>query len=171
MRRPIRRPHRGASSWCATSARHSGTRGNSGCSRCSARAARRAARTTSTDFEQQGFIKKVEGNKVRFDYRGMNQPLVDTVTVSDVIWACEQLAQIPDGHWQAAFRAGCVSAGAYRSLHQEDQGKDRAGSCAEGDGYALDAGRCSFSNDDEIAVRQHRFRQLLQRRMIALCIG
>ena len=58
------------------------------------------------DFEQQGFIKKVEGNKVRFDYRGMNQPLVDTVTVADVIWACEQLAKIPDGHWQAAFKAG-----------------------------------------------------------------
>jgi hypothetical protein len=57
-------------------------------------------------FEQQGFIEKVEGNKVRFDYRGVNQPLVDSVTVPDVIWACEQLAKIPDGHWQAAFRAG-----------------------------------------------------------------
>jgi len=57
-------------------------------------------------FEQQGFIEKVEGNKVRFDYRGLNQPLVDSVTVADVIWACEQLATIPDGHWQAAFKAG-----------------------------------------------------------------
>lgn len=57
-------------------------------------------------FEQQGFIDKVEGNKLRFDYRGMNQPLVDSVTVPDVIWACEQLAKIPDGHWQAAFKAG-----------------------------------------------------------------
>lgn len=58
------------------------------------------------DFEQQGFIEGVEGNKVRFDYRGMNQRLVDSVTVPDVIWACEQLAKIPDGHWQAAFKAG-----------------------------------------------------------------
>ena len=58
------------------------------------------------DFEQQGFIEKVEGDKVDFDYRGMNQPLVDTVSVADVIWACEQLAKIPDGHWQAAFKAG-----------------------------------------------------------------
>jgi len=58
------------------------------------------------DFEQQGFIEKVEGNKVRFDYRGMNQSLVDTITVADVVWACEQLAKIPDGHWQAAFKAG-----------------------------------------------------------------
>jgi hypothetical protein len=61
------------------------------------------------DFEQQGFIEKVEGNKVRFDYRGPNQPLVDLVTVPDVIWACEQLAKIPDGHWQAAFKAGWYS--------------------------------------------------------------
>ncbi len=58
------------------------------------------------DFEQQGFIEKVEGNKVDFDYRGMNQALVDMVTVADVIWASELLAKIPDGHWQAAFKAG-----------------------------------------------------------------
>lgn len=58
------------------------------------------------DFERQGFIKKVDGNKVTFDYRGFNQELVDRVTVPDVIWACEQMAKIPDGHWQAAFKAG-----------------------------------------------------------------
>jgi hypothetical protein len=57
-------------------------------------------------FEQQGFIKSVDGNKVEFDYRGMNESLVDTVTVPDVVWACERLAKIPDGHWQAAFKAG-----------------------------------------------------------------
>jgi hypothetical protein len=57
-------------------------------------------------FEQQGFIRAVNGNKVEFEYRGMNQPLVDLVTVADVIWACERLARLPDGHWQAIFRAG-----------------------------------------------------------------
>ena len=57
-------------------------------------------------FEQQGFIEKVEGDRVEFDYRGKNEALVDTVTVADVIWACERLAKIPDGHWQAAFKAG-----------------------------------------------------------------
>ncbi len=60
-------------------------------------------------FEQQGFITTVDGDDVDFDYRGMNQALVDIVTVPDVIWACEQLAKIPDGHWQAAFRAGAYS--------------------------------------------------------------
>jgi hypothetical protein len=58
------------------------------------------------DFERQGFIENVSGDKVEFDYRGMNQALVDTVTPADVIWACERLAKIPDAHWQAAFKAG-----------------------------------------------------------------
>ena len=82
-------------------------------------------------FEQQGFIKKVDGDDVDFDYRGMNQALVDTVTVPDVIWACEQLARIPDGHWQAAFKAGAYPQDGRRSLHQEDQREDRAGARAE----------------------------------------
>jgi hypothetical protein len=57
-------------------------------------------------FEEQGFIKGSDGLKVYFDYRGLNQELVNRVTVPDVIWACELLARLPDGHWQAAFRAG-----------------------------------------------------------------
>jgi hypothetical protein len=57
-------------------------------------------------FEEQGFVKKVDGNKVTFDYRGMNQKLLDRVTVPDVIWACELFNKISDDQWQAAFRAG-----------------------------------------------------------------
>ncbi len=63
------------------------------------------------DFEQQGFITRVDGNRVQFDYRGRNGVLLNLVRVPDVIWACELLARIPDGHWQAAFRAGHYSAG------------------------------------------------------------
>jgi hypothetical protein len=63
------------------------------------------------DFEQQGFITSVDGNKVTFDYRGRNGVLLNLIKVRDVIWACELLARIPDGHWQAAFRAGHYSAG------------------------------------------------------------
>jgi hypothetical protein len=57
-------------------------------------------------FEQQGFITEADGDAVDFDYRGLNQQLVDRVTRADVIWACELLNRIPDGHWQAAFLAG-----------------------------------------------------------------
>lgn len=70
---------------------------------------RQGSKNDIDGFEQQGFIKRVEGNRVIFDYRGMNQALVDVVTVPDVIWACELFARIPDGHWQAAFRAGGYS--------------------------------------------------------------
>lgn len=61
-------------------------------------------------FEAQGFITRVDGDDVVFDYRGLNQPLVDRVTVRDVIWACELLDRVPDGHRQAAFKAGAYPA-------------------------------------------------------------
>ncbi|MDO8679049.1 MAG: hypothetical protein Q7R30_10860 [Acidobacteriota bacterium] len=57
-------------------------------------------------FERQGFIKKVNGNRVAFDYRGMYGQLLNRVTPADVVWTCELLARLPDTHWQAAFRAG-----------------------------------------------------------------
>ena len=57
-------------------------------------------------FERQGFITAVEGNRVRFDYRGVNEALVKSLTVEDVVWTCELFARIPDKHWQDAFRAG-----------------------------------------------------------------
>ena len=58
------------------------------------------------DFVAQGFIKKADGEKVSFDYRGLNQALVDTITASDVVWACELLSRISDDQWQYAFKAG-----------------------------------------------------------------
>ena len=61
------------------------------------------------DFERQGFITAVRGTDVEFDYRGVNGPLIDSVTVADVIWVCDLFARIPDGHWRAAFQAGRYS--------------------------------------------------------------
>jgi hypothetical protein len=61
------------------------------------------------DFERQGFITAVNGDEVEFDYRGVNQALVDTIKAGDVVWACELFARIPDGHWRAAFAAGHYS--------------------------------------------------------------
>jgi hypothetical protein len=58
------------------------------------------------DFEEQGFIKRIEGDRVKFDYRGLDSSLLDVVTVPDVVWACELLSRLPDAHWEAAFKAG-----------------------------------------------------------------
>jgi hypothetical protein len=60
-------------------------------------------------FEEQGFITRVNGAEIEFDYRGMNQTLVNRVTKLDVIWTCELLSQISDTQWQDAFRAGAYS--------------------------------------------------------------
>jgi hypothetical protein len=58
------------------------------------------------DFEGQGFITGVIGDKPTFDYRGFNQSLLDRVTVADVIWVCDLLGRVTDDQWRAAFDAG-----------------------------------------------------------------
>jgi hypothetical protein len=56
-------------------------------------------------FEEQGLIRKVEGEQVTFDYRGIHNGLVDTLTAGDVVWACRLMARISDRQWRDAFRA------------------------------------------------------------------
>ncbi len=62
-------------------------------------------RNNLDDFEQQGFIEGVEGDRVRFDYSGIYQDVVDTVSVADVIWASRLLSRLSDAQWNDAFRA------------------------------------------------------------------
>ncbi len=57
-------------------------------------------------FEKRGFITGVEGRRVEFDYRGLNEELFDIVTPEDVMWACALLARLDDRQWGDAFRAG-----------------------------------------------------------------
>jgi hypothetical protein len=63
------------------------------------------SRNDVEDFEEQGFIKRVEGRRVKFDYRGIHNQLVDTLTVEDVVWACRLMARVSDKQWHDAFRA------------------------------------------------------------------
>lgn len=86
------------------------------------------------DFERQGFIAAVDGQRVEFDYRGPHGVLLNLVKVPDVVWACALLARIPDRHWQDAFRAGHYSdavAARYISKIKEKVAQ----------GLALDAGQ------------------------------
>jgi hypothetical protein len=57
------------------------------------------------DFEQQGFIEGVEGDRVRFDYSGIYGDIVETVTVADVVWTSRLLSRLSDAQWNDAFRA------------------------------------------------------------------
>jgi hypothetical protein len=56
-------------------------------------------------FEEQGFIKRVDGRNVKFHYRGIHQNLVDTVTIDDVLWICRLMARLSDRQWDDAFRS------------------------------------------------------------------
>jgi hypothetical protein len=62
-------------------------------------------RNNLEDFEEQGFIKAVNGNRVEFDYDGIYQSIVDTVTVNDVVWTSKLLSRLSDAQWHAAFAA------------------------------------------------------------------
>ena len=57
------------------------------------------------DFEQQGFIEGVQGERVRFDYKGIYQDVVETVTAADVVWTARLLSRLSDTQWNDAFRA------------------------------------------------------------------
>jgi hypothetical protein len=63
------------------------------------------SRNDVEDFEKQGFIKGVDGQRVKFDYNGIHGGLVDRLTVNDVVWACRLMARISDAQWNDAFRA------------------------------------------------------------------
>jgi hypothetical protein len=60
-------------------------------------------------FEEQGFIKGVEGQTVEFHYRGIHNRLVKTITRDDVAWTCRLMARVSDKQWHDAFRAAGYS--------------------------------------------------------------
>jgi hypothetical protein len=57
-------------------------------------------------FEAQGFIKRVDGDRVTFDYRGIYRDVINSVTPADVAWTSALLARLSDRQWDDAFRAG-----------------------------------------------------------------
>jgi hypothetical protein len=60
-------------------------------------------------FEQTPFIKGVVNGRVKFDWRGRHDALLENITPADVRWICERLHRISDRQWRDAFRAGGYS--------------------------------------------------------------
>jgi hypothetical protein len=85
------------------------------------------SRNDVAGFEEQGFIKGVDGQRVRFDYNGIHQKVVDTVTVDDVVWTCRLMARISDDQWRDAFRAGGFTPGEQLRYVQKLKSKIRDG--------------------------------------------
>jgi hypothetical protein len=69
------------------------------------RMGKQGSRNDLEDFEAQGFIKDIDGDRITFDYKGINTRLVDTVTVQDVVWACRLMSRLSAQQWDDAFRA------------------------------------------------------------------
>lgn len=57
-------------------------------------------------FEKTPFIKGVENGRVRLDWRGRHDALLENITPADVRWICERLDKLTDRQWNDAFRAG-----------------------------------------------------------------
>jgi hypothetical protein len=61
------------------------------------------------DFEAQGFVRDASGETVKFDYRGIDETLADSVTPADLRWTGELLSRLSERQWLDAFRAGGYS--------------------------------------------------------------
>ena len=57
-------------------------------------------------FEKQAFLASVDGGRVRFDYDGRHQELLQTIGPDDVQWAAREMSRLSDVQWRDAFRAG-----------------------------------------------------------------
>ena len=67
------------------------------------------SRNDLADFEEQGFIKRVDGERVDFFYRGIHRSLIERLTARDVVWAAERMSRVSDEQWHDAFRAAGYS--------------------------------------------------------------
>jgi hypothetical protein len=56
-------------------------------------------------FEEAGFIKRVDGTRIDFDYRGIYRDVIDSVTPADVRWTAGLMTRLSDRQWDDAFRA------------------------------------------------------------------
>ncbi len=57
-------------------------------------------------FERQGFIKRIEGDRIVFDQKNLRAELFDQITLADLRWISERMARLSDKQWRDAFRAG-----------------------------------------------------------------
>lgn len=60
-------------------------------------------------FEKQGFITKIDGQSVEFDYDGRHQQLLSMITPADVQWAATRMQGLSDAQWHQAFSAAGYS--------------------------------------------------------------
>jgi hypothetical protein len=67
------------------------------------------SRNNIDDFESQGFIKRVDENRVEFDFHTICGSVVRLVHPSSVRWTAQWLSRLTDAQWDDAFRAADYS--------------------------------------------------------------
>ena len=85
------------------------------------------SRNDVADFEAQGFIKGLDGQRVKFHYNGIHPKIVETVTVDDVVWTCRLMARISDAQWHDTFRAAGFPEGEQQRYIEKLKSKIRDG--------------------------------------------
>jgi len=65
----------------------------------------RGTKNRIDDFEQTGFIRRVNGERVELEYRGMDPGLFENISRADVRWLCGLFARLTDRQLNDAFRA------------------------------------------------------------------
>ena len=73
------------------------------------RALPQGSRNDIDGFEEQDFVKRVDGDRVELHYRGVHTSLVKSVSVQDVLWMSELMSRLSDTQWADAFRAAGYS--------------------------------------------------------------
>jgi hypothetical protein len=63
------------------------------------------SRNDIEDFEETRLIREVKGSEVTLDYRGPRGEILETMSVADVVWACELLNRLQDAQLDDAFEA------------------------------------------------------------------
>ena len=67
------------------------------------------SRNKPSDYVKAVFIKKVNGDKIEFNYSGKNQKLFEGLTVSDARWLSNLLKRLTDDQIKDAFRSANYS--------------------------------------------------------------
>ncbi|MBV9926760.1 MAG: hypothetical protein JOZ96_17205 [Acidobacteria bacterium] len=84
------------------------------------------SRNEPEKYIKTGFLDKVEGGNVRFDYHGKNIGLFNNITVEQARWIGDVLSQLSEEQIKDAFRAANYSPEDVEGLAQEVMGRINA---------------------------------------------
>ena len=81
------------------------------------------SRNDIDDFESQGFIERVDDDRVEFDFHTIYGSVVDLVRPADVRWTADLLNRVTDEQWDDAFGPPATPRDP-GAVHPEDQSQD-----------------------------------------------